>query len=284
MDFMQAVNHSTLPVKKFAVKHDSAILTLVSMTATAGAAYFAFKDGPKAEKILREKREQGASNTEKAKAILPVYGRTIMCVAVAWGASILNHKRSADKIIALTEALSLARSLREETKRATVETVGEEKAQEIEKKVVTKRVSSEPVIMSEIENTGHGRFIFREPMTGKTFKASKDFIELIVDRHSNELMKYHKGIRGDIEYRAYADEDYEVSMTDIFEDIGLSHCGFADLFVWPAREFDCIDVNLNNTFEYIGPDGTPEPGYILDFYTKPVLGYSSYSSSRGGRY
>lgn len=277
MDALATVESAALPAKKFIRHHDSGILTAVTMGATAAAVYFALKDGPKCEKILQKKREEGASNVEKAKAVLPVAGRTMMAVAVAWGSAFLNHKRSADKIIALTEAVSLGRTMMADRKKAEVETVGEEKAAEIDKRVVISKATEAPVILSEVETTGHGNFIFREPMTGKTFRASKDYIEMVVQKWSNEVTKYHVGIR-----EGRYDEDFEVSMSDIFEDIGLSHCGFADLFVWPAIDFDSIEVNLNNTFEYEGPDGTMEPGYILDFYTKPVLTYSSYNKGARG--
>lgn len=279
MDVLATVNSAALPAKKFIKHHDSGILTVVTMGATAAAVYFALKDGPKCEKILQQKREEGASNMEKAKAVLPVAGRTMMAVAVAWGSAFLNHKRSADKIIALTEALSLARSMQEDRKKAERETVGEEKAAEIDEKITYNKVTEKPVIMSEVESTGHGNFIFREPMTGKTFRSSKDYIEMIVQKWSMECNKYYVGIR-----EGKYDDEFEVSMSNIFEDIGLSHCGFGDLFVWPAIEFDSIEVNLNNTFEYEGPDGTVEPGYILDFYTKPILAYSSHSSYSGRNY
>lgn len=284
MSIITALTNASLPARRFVGKHDSTILTVITMTATGAAVFFALKDGPKAKKILDAKKKEGANNVETAKAVLPVCARTMMAVAVAWGSAVLNHKRCGDKIIALTEALSVANSLREDTKKATVETVGPEKAEEIEKKVATNRATQQPVVLSEVENTGHGTFIFREPMTGKTFRASKDFVELVVSKYSSELTKHFLGIHGDSDYARYADEDFEISMSDIFEDIGLSHCGFADLFTWPAREFDSIDVNISNTFEYEGPDGNMEPGYILDFYTKPILAYSSYSAGSGRRY
>lgn len=281
MDFMQAVkvsaNTAVKVPRKVWNKHDSGILTAITIIATGAAVYFALKDGPKARKILDEKKEKGASNTETAKALLPVCGRTMMAVAVAWGSSILNHKRMTGKVTTLVEALSLARSLREDTRQATVDTVGEEKTQEIEKKVSEKRVAEKPVIMPEVENTGHGQFIFREPMTGKTFKASKDYVELVVGRYSDEISRMYRDIR---DGRLDPDtSECTRCMDDIFQSIGLSHCGFAELFVWDPRYVDRIDVNLNNTFEYEAPDGSVEPGYILDFYTKPTLAISSYSDN-----
>ncbi len=274
MNPLTIIKSSTLPLKKFWKAHDSGILTGVTIVATGLAVVFALQDGPKCERILREKKEEGASNLEKAKAVLPVAGRTMMAVAVAWGATLLNHKRTGDKIAALVEAVQISRSLQEETRKKTVEVVGEEKAEEIDREVKRERAASKPVIMSEVEETGHGNFIFREPMTGKTFRASKDYIMLVMEKWNARLE------------HAYSDhnDEYEVTMTDIFMSIGLSKCGFADLFAWSARDVDRIDVNLNNTFEYEAPDGSLEPGYIMDFYTKPTLGYNSYTYSKSRNY
>lgn len=274
MSIVTVVKKAALPIASIWDKHDSTILTAATIASTAAAVIFALKDGPKCEKILREKKEEGASNIETAKAVLPVAGRTMMAVAVAWGTAILNHKRTGEKIIKLAEALAVAKSLSDDTKKATVETVGQEKADEIDRKVMQNRAEEKPVVMSEIETTGHGNYIFREPMTGKTFRASKEWVELIVNNWSCALK----------EAKAKNYEEYEVRMTDIFDDIGLSRCGFGDLFTWRAADNSSIDVNLNNTFEYEGPDGTREPGYIFDFYTKPVLAYSSYSTPRSRYY
>lgn len=265
---------AVVPLLRLWDKHDSTILTAATIAATGAAVIFALKDGPKCEQILRQKKEEGASNLETAKAVLPVAGRTMMAVAVAWGTAILNHKRTGEKIVRLAEALVVTKSLSDDTRKATVETVGEEKAAEIDRKVAYDRAASEPVMLSEVETTGHGTYIFREPMTGKTFRANKDYIELVVDRWSAILRKA----------RNQGDDEFEVSMTDIFDEIGLSRCGFADLYTWKTTEADEIRVNLNNTFEYEAPDGSREPAYILDFYTKPTLGYTMYTTGRSRFY
>ena len=275
MGIVTVVKKASKPAVKFFNKHDSTILTGITLASSTAAVIFALRDGPKCEKILKEKREEGASNVEKAKAVLPVAGRTLAALGIAWGSAVLNHKRSGAKIAALVEAISLSESLRGETKKQLEETVGEEKVKEAEEKVMKERAEKKPLIMSEIENTGHGSFIFREPMTGKTFRASKDYVELVIARWSAKIAAAH----------AKNWDDYEVTMTDIFDDIGLSRCGFADLFVWRAVEVDSIDVNLNGTFEYEDPEtGNTEPAYILDFYTKPMLGYSSYTAPSGRYY
>lgn len=274
MNLLTLSKHAALPLIRLWDKHDSTILTATTIIATGAAVAFALRDGPKCQQILKQKKEEGATNLETAKAILPVAGRTMMAVAVAWGSAMLNHKRTGEKIVRLAEALMVTKSISEDTRKATVEVVGEEKAGEIDRKVAYNRTVSAPVASSEIETTGHGNYIFREPMTGKTFRASKDFVERIVDNWSNEIRRA----------RDLNDDEYEVSMNDIFEDFGLSKCGFGDMFTWRTTDTDEIRVNLNNTFEYQGPDGTIEPGYILDFYTKPVMGYTMYTTPRSRFY
>ena len=181
------------------------------------------------------------------------------------------------------ETVSFIKTMQNERREVEKEIIGDEKVQEIDKKVSEKRVVEKPVIMSEIETTGHGNYIFREPMTGKTFRASKDFLELAVGRYSDEMTRMHNQIR---EGKLDPDDDsLAISMDDIFTcGIGLSHCGFAELFEWHPKDNDAIRLNLTNTFEYEGPDGTLEPGYVFDFFDKPVLAMSSYSTSGSRRY
>lgn len=266
------------PVLRVWKEHDTAILTAVTMAASGAAVVFALQDGPKCREILAKKRAEDATNAEKAKAILPVAGRTMMAIAVAWGAALLNHKRTRDKIGTLVEAAAVGYSLYGDTKKKVEEECGPEVAEKIEKEVMVKHAVSKPVAMSEIEETGHGNFIFREPMTGKTFRASKDYVRLIVQEWSEKVHIAHNQIKnGEL-------EEFKVTMTDIFRSFPLSHCGFGDLFEWDAEYDDEIIVNLDNTFDYEGPDGTKEPAYILDFYTKPTLACSSYSSQQARNY
>lgn len=266
------------PVLRTCREHDTGILTAITMGGTALAAWYAIQDGPKCREVLARKRAEGASNTETAKAILPVAGRTMMAVAVAWGAALLNLKRTKDKISTLAEAAVLGYSLYGDTKKKVEEECGPEVAEKIEKEVMVKHAVSRPVAMNEVEETGHGRFIFREPMTGKTFRASKDYVKLIVMEWSEKIRIAHDQIKnGEL-------EEYKVTMSDIFRAFPVSHCGFGDLFEWNAEYDDEIIVNLDNTFDYEGPDGTVEPAYILDFYTKPTLAVGSYSSPQARNY
>ena len=153
MNVVSAVKNAGTPALRFWNKHDSTILTGITLVSSGAAVIFALRDGPKCERILREMSEKGASNAEKAKAVLPAASRTMIALGIAWGSSILNHKRSGDKIATLIEALSLTQSLRSDERKKMVEEVGEEKVQEVERKVAAERAQSKPVIMSEIENT-----------------------------------------------------------------------------------------------------------------------------------
>jgi hypothetical protein len=278
MNIVSVVKNASKPAVRFWNKHDSTILTGVTLIASTAAVVFALRDGPKCERILREKKEEGATTMETAKAVLPAASRTMMALAVAWGSAILNHKRTGEKIGSLVEALALTQSLRSEEKKKMIEEVGEEKVKKVEEEVVKERaLAKSPTMIDQIQVTGHGNFIFREPMSGATFRGSKDYVELVIEKWSNRLKNAYEN----------HNDEYEVSMSDIFDDIGVKmKIGFADLFVWRAadNDGDGIILNLNNTFEFEHDDGSTEPAYILDFYTKPILGYSSYTAPSGRYY
>jgi hypothetical protein len=127
MNIVSVVKNASKPALRFWNKHDSTILTGVTLVASTAAVVFALRDGPKCERILREKKEEGATTMETAKAVLPTASRTMMALAVAWGSGILNHKRTGEKIGSLVEALALTQSLRSEEKKKLADEVGEEK-------------------------------------------------------------------------------------------------------------------------------------------------------------
>ena len=57
MNIVSVVKKAALPVVKIWDKHDSTILTATTIVATGAAVVFAIKDGPKCQKILREKNK-----------------------------------------------------------------------------------------------------------------------------------------------------------------------------------------------------------------------------------
>lgn len=264
--------------KKLFNDHESGIFTAMIIGSTITAVYTAVKCGPKCVQILDELNEEGASNLEKAKRLAPVVAPTILATSASIGLTLFREKKFAAKLSTLASgvgsAVSTVKTLTEEkerTERVTKEVVGEEKASEIKRKMAEERVNG--TVKEEIETVGPRdakMYIFLEPFTGKLIRTDRSTIERAVNQCNQEIIK-HSNYNG-----RYFDEEFNVTFSDLFRAIGTSSgTGFGDMWGWNAVNDGVIELNLGNTFEYVAPDGTREPGYILDFCSpKPHLIYS----------
>lgn len=264
--------------KKLFNDHESGIFTAMIIGSTITAVYTAVKCGPKCVQILDELNEEGASNVEKAKALAPVIAPTLISTSASIALTLVREKRFAAKLSGLASgigtAVSTVKSLNEEKERnekVTKEVVGEEKAAEIKRRMAEERVNG--TVKEEIETIGPRDakfYIFLEPFTGKLIRTDRTTIERAVNQCNQEIIR-HSDYNG-----RYFDEEFNITFSDLFRAIGTSSgTGFGDMWGWNAVNDGLIELNLGNTFEYVAPDGTREPGYILDFCSpKPHLIYS----------
>lgn len=255
-------------------KNDRVILTSITVVGTVAAVIFAWKARSKCEKKLDELRERDATNAEKAKEIIPIVAPAAVATGVAVTSAIVNHKVTSDKLTALASALTIAKTAHDEYVKATGNVVGDEVEATIgnaaNDAAAKKLAEGKPVVISDVKDTGHGRFIFREPLTGKTFRASKNFIEECAARLNNELAC------AKLEGR----DDFEVTLNDLFEELDLEKCELGDMLSWKWTKNECIRLKLTDTFEYNGE----EPGYLMKFtrYGSPSFGTYVDSMLKGG--
>lgn len=248
-------------IKQFFKSHDNVILAGISIAGTVGAVIAAWNARPKCESILEEKKD--ASNWEKVTAVAPSLLPVIGATAVSIGATVWNAKSNAGKIAKLASTAASAVTVAQTAKtahdayeKATREVVGEEKEQEIRKKQVKTMAESKPVVMDDVYDTGTGTFIFREPFTGVTVRASKAFILSSVLESRDEVSKV---LEGSGKRRVRSFRDIIMKWNVPYEKI--PDC--ADLVTWDPDRGQVVNVDLSETFEYNGA----EPGYIVNFFT-----------------
>lgn len=250
-------------IKKFFTEHDNAILAGISIVGTVGAVIAAWHARPKCERILEEMNTKGASNWEKTKALAPTLATVVFPAAVSIIATGVNAKRNDSKIAKLTSAAASAitlgqtvRSAHDSYEKATREVVGEEKEKEIRAKQAVKMAESKPVILDDVYDTGTGQFIFREPFTGVTVRASKAFILNSVLESRADVSKV---LEGSGKRRKRSFRDIIMKWNVPYEKIPDS----SDLYHWDPDRGQVINVDLSETFEYNGQ----EPGYVINFFT-----------------
>ncbi len=204
-----------------AVKHENGILTAVTIAGTLAAVYFAIKDTPKCIEVLDElnSKDEEVTNLDKAKAVLPIMGRTMMATAVAVGGALCNFKSTSKQIKELTGALetvssgySVLKSIREEYRKE----VGEEKAQELEKKAVQQVTAyGVPSDDTQFIRTGHGNDRFHLKWNDRWFYSDINYIKKVVNKKNTELF-----------------DQLSVSLNELYADWGLPTDGGGSILGW----------------------------------------------------
>ena len=244
-------------------KNDRTILTGITVVSGVTAVIFTWRARPRCEEILDRLNEEGASNAEKAKEILPVIAPAAVSIFAFVTSALLNHKRTGDTITTLASALQIGQTVHEEYVKSTEKVVGTEKAEEIATDAARTVAESRPVIVDRVVDTGNGKFIFREPYySGVTLRTTRSKIEQAVAESNNELADAKR--RGD--------DYFKITLFDFLEmcDVpGDEIPESARLWSWKWTQDEVIRATLTNTFDYKGE----EPGYLLQFtnFGKPSL-------------
>ena len=179
------------PVVSFVSKHDTAILTTVSIGSTIASIYFTYKNTPKFKQVLEE-LDPDAKLADKVKALAPVAAPTIISATISIGSTAALNKVMSDRINNLASVCSLhqiANTIHDEYEKKAKEILGEEKAEEIQEaasKEVAKKSFESHALSSNgsvgsneycpIE-TGQGNDLFFLEWTEQWFKADIAFVK-----------------------------------------------------------------------------------------------------------
>ena len=261
-------------VKSGTIKHSPEILTGVGIAGMITTTVLAVKATPKALRLIDDKKMEvfdsldpkdvPENNTDYTDVSLT----PIEVVKTAWkpyipsvvtgaasitcliGASSVNAKRNA----ALATAYELSKTALIEYKEKVIETVGEKKEEVIREKVAQKKVDEKPVTNSEVIVAGSGEVLFLEPASMRYFKSDLETI---------------RGIINDLNERMITGMEGYISLTDFYNEIGLSHTSTSDYMGWNLYRDGQIKVNFPAAKTEKG-----EPCLVLDYHIEPRYDYS----------
>lgn len=237
------------PVGKFVARHDMTILTVTTVGATLAAVYFAATDTPKCKQVLEE-LDEDATNIEKAKAVLPVVGRTMMATAVAVGCALLMNARAAEHINSLTSMLTLSQTAKNEYREYIAKEKGEEELDKMDRDLSRKKAAAAyPDIQCKGNAimTGHGNDLIFDCYSGRFFYSDINFI---------------KKVEAEI-YKRTAYEDY-ITVNEFYMELDLpeTDCGKNNVFMSGVADIElAIDAEL---------DEADKPYTIISFRREPV--------------
>ena len=182
-------------VSDFAKKHEGTILTCCTVGSTLAAVYLTFKATPKLMDKLDELKDTDMTNFEKAKEIAPIIAGPAIATAGAVGFAICNNVRTADKVKNAFNMMSLYKTVDDTRKKYTEEIVGEEKAKEIEQKVI------HDIPDAAFIHTGYGEELFYDELTNSWFYSNVHAVNKAITELNKELM-----------YEAVGVEDYVTAL------------------------------------------------------------------------
>lgn len=168
----------------------------------------------------------------------------IMCsmsVACIIGAQSVNTKRNA----AIASLYSLTKSTLEEYQDKVVETIGEKKEELIRGEISQKKLDAKPVSKEYIIDTGRGKTLCFDTLSGRYFRHDMEVIRRIVNDLNHDLL----GVMW-------------VPLNDLYYALGLEGVKMGDEMGWTVDEL--IEIKFTSK---ISDDG--EPCLVLDYDVSP---------------
>lgn len=241
--------------RKLVVKHTPEILTGVGITGMLYTTYLAVKATPRALELIKEaEKREGVDKLTPMQTVKaawrPYIPAAVTCVTSAAcliGANSVHLRRNA----ALATAYKLSETAFAEYKAKAVEVVGEKKEQAIREKVAEERVKTNPVGKNEVVVTGKGKTKFLEPTSKRYFESDID----VVRRAENTLNK-----------RMLHDITGFVSLSEFYDEIGLSHTSTSDDLGWNVDNL--IDIDF-----YPVMDEYEQPCICIDYVVAPTYNF-----------
>ena len=235
-------------------KHSPEILIGVGIAAGITAGISAVMATPKAltliEEEKRDRRKEAMKNSIDGMVYEPepitkldmveltwkIYLPSVALAALSVVSIISSNRISSRRTAALAAAYSLSETAFSEYKDKVAETIGEKKAGIIEEKVAQDQIKKIPMLPDEIEETGHGEFLFLDPKSGRYFRSSKEFIDRVMVKLNSQLMN-----------------EMWVPLNDLYDELGIRTTELGRDLGW-----NIDDGIVNMSISYISDDdGNP---------------------------
>lgn len=239
------------------------IMTLAGIALAGASIGLAIKETPKykllKEDALNDKRgeaevngeEPALTKKEEAKIIAKTYWPLAVTSTAAFTLILLAQYIQGKRINALNMALGIAEKAAVDRVKATIETVGEKKANEIEKKMEQNRLEEKPVKQVVLQT---GQYVVRDYNTGAEFVSSVSQIEDAVRHYNDEL-----------------DDGEWHSINAFYDWLGQENTGFGEYFGCQIDRIDDKEGRLK--IEYTTTmNENDEPIIVLKYKAKYIYG------------
>ena len=244
-------------VKISTSKHAPAILTGLGIAGMITTTILAVKATPKALELLEEAKDElevdELTPVETVKAAWKPYIPAAVTGVVSVGCLIGASSVSARRFTALSTAYKLSTSALSEYKEKVVETIGEKKEQAIRDKVAQKKVDNNPVNDNEVIVLGDGDVKFLEPVSMRYFYSDIERVRKVIN---------------DLNYRLTVGMEEYISLTEFYDEVGLSRTQASDDLGWNVGRDGLFDVRFAATTDEKG-----KPCLMLEYNPEPRYDY-----------
>lgn len=244
-------------------KHSPVILTAVGITGMISTTIMAVKATPKALKMIEEAEYEKEDLTEGEcntltpvetikvawKPYLPAAITGTVSVACLICANTIHAKRTA----ALATAYQLSTTALNDYREKVVEVLGEKKEKTIREKVAQEKVDKRPVSKNEVIFAGNGDVLFLEPVSNRYFTSDIETIRRIIN---------------DINWKLTGGMCEYVSLSEFYDEIGLSHTNVSDDLGWNIGKDGPIRIDFP-----VAKAEDGRPCLVLEYQVSPRYDY-----------
>lgn len=259
--------------KKSTAKYSPDILIAIGIVGMVTTTVMAVKATPKAIRLMEEeKNRQNAEllgeaienghdacnqisklNTiDTVKVTWKCYApAAIMCV-LSTGCILSGNKVNKRRNAALATAYALTDKAFAEYKSKVVETIGEKKEQSIRDSIARDKIVNNPVSGCDIYDTGHGKTLCYDAMSGRYFRSDIEYIKKAVNRLNKRMLT-----------------EMYISLNDFYYEIGLRCTDRGDEVGWNINNEGFIDLNPSSSL-----NEDDEPVWVLGYRVGPRYDYT----------
>lgn len=242
-------------------KHKPDLLIGVAIVSTIGAPILAIKATPKALQAIEAKKEEQQVDKltpmDTVKTCWTYYIPTATACVTSIACLIASNTEYAKRTATLAAAYKLSETALTEYQEAVLKTIGEKEEKAVREQVSQTRVEQNPVSNSEVYSTGdgYGCVTIFEPNSNRYFKSNEAAVRnaasVLNMQMSHDMFGY-------------------VSLSDFYDEIGLSHTDISDDIGWNVEK-GMIDIDFHLTRD---PEG--RPCFAIYYNNRPTWDYDKF--------
>ena len=229
-------------IMRFGKKNSNWILAILAMLGLAGTTALAVDATIKAVKLCETKEVHGKK--EVWKTVWRLYIPAVGCFIVTTVSILGNAHINARRLATVTGLYAMSQTDLKALKEKAKETLGERKETKMEDEIAKERLNKAVAEQqNQIIDTGHGKKLFMEWLTGQLIRTSPEHVEAVAEKMDNQ---FGKEVDGVVEVSYYLEQfriptDCWVARA-IWDSAEMRYHGY-DKFTIDCHEIQWMEVN-----------------------------------------